>query len=432
MASLGIIQTTVSTLTATSSTSFVEVVESDALESGKTYYVMCQALCKGSNASQVFEWRLVDRTNGDSVISNSTLIREQNTLLNLQSYSYVGKFTTGSDGGGLAFEQKVPNASFTATTKFVSMLIFDISNLSVNDWFYANDQVSTTLTDSFVDFASFRSTGNLTANDTWLVFGWSSFDMNNTSQNTEMQLLHNESGIDITTLGSFEGEDLTEALGFSIARAFVVAGTGVATWKIQARDDSLVALRNSHSESTVFGLRMNAFENFATNYTADSQTTSVDFVELATNNLTPDSSGDIVAIGYSGFDAGAINKVCYSRIQVEGTTSPNTVPDTVTCATSNDGSDIIPILYVTKYDGVADTEKTIDFDGKKTSSENYGFINSTLAQFSSKIMAVAPIVFSDVASETYNSGDTASESFNSGDTASESFNSGDVASEVNP
>tara|TARA_R100001530_G_scaffold133225_1_gene106383 strand:- start:231 stop:1499 length:1269 start_codon:yes stop_codon:yes gene_type:complete len=422
MASLGIIQATVSSTASTNSTSFVEVVESDALESGKTYYVICQALCKGDDAAQLFEWRLVDRTNSDSVISNSTLIREQNASLEGQSYSYVGKFTAGSDGGGLAFEQRVQDGSYTASTEFLSMLIFDISNLSVNDWFYASDRTPTTLTNSFVDFASFSSTGNLTASDTWLVFGWASFDMNSVSYNTEMRWLYNESGVDITTLGSFEGEDLTETLGFSIARAIGVAGTGVATWKIQARDDSTSGVRNAHAESTVFGLRMNAFENFATNYTADSQTTSTAFVQLATNNLTPDSSGDIVAIGYSGFDAAATNRPGYSRIQVAGATSPNTVPDTSACAASNDGSDIIPTLYITKYDGVEDTEKTVDFDGRKTSPANYGFINSTLAQFSSKIMAVAPIVFSDVASETYNSGDA----------ASESFNSGDVASEVNP
>jgi hypothetical protein len=380
----------------------------------------------------VFEWRLVDRTNSDSVISNSTLIREQNASGEGQSYSYVGKFTAGSDGGGLAFEQRVQNGSYTASTEFLSMLIFDISNLSVNDWFYANDKNTTTMTNSFVDFASFTSSWSLTENDTWLVFGWASFDMNSVSYNTEMQLLYNESGVDITTLGSFEGEDLTETLGFSIARATSVAGTGVSTWKIQARDDSTSGVRNAHSESTVFGLRMNAFENFVTNYTADSQTTSTVFVQLATNNLTPDSSGDIVAIGYSGFDAAATNRPGYSRIQVEGTTSPNTVPDTVACAASNDGSDIIPTLYVTKYDGIRDTEKTIDFDGRKTSSANYGFINSTLAQFSSEILAVAPIIYSDVASETYNGGDVAAETHNSGDAASESFNSGDVASEVNP
>jgi hypothetical protein len=122
MASIGIIHKTVSAEVASTSTSFAEVAETDALVSGKTYYVICHGLVEGSSNSGVFQWRLVDRTNSDAVLSNSTQIREVSVANATQGYFYVGKFTAGSGGGGLAFEQQsIAGIGQAVRTQYLSL-----------------------------------------------------------------------------------------------------------------------------------------------------------------------------------------------------------------------------------------------------------------------------------------------------------------------
>ena len=428
MASIGVIQTTVSAEVSSTSTSFTEVTESEALVSGKTYYVICHGLIEGSSNSSVFQWRLVDRTNSDAVISNSTQIREvtQNNIT--QSYYYVGRFTAGSGGGGLAFEQK---SSFlqTVRTQYLSMVLLDIDNLASGDYFYSNDTTTTALTNSFQDFAE-KEKGLITASDNWLVFGWQATQIDEIANNTEIKLNCSDGTTDVP-LVSFEGEDLTEQLNCWICRGYTIATGGSVTWKIQSRCDGSPATNNNHLESTVFGLRLSAFENTNFSYGASNLTTATTFQNLHTKAFTPDSTGDVIAVGFSAFDADSTNRKSLQRVQVDGTTSPNTQPDTEYACNSNDFSDVLPLGYVTKYAGVADTAKTITLDAKKESSANYGWLTYTFAQFTAKIKDTA-LNYSAVAVGTYNSGDVASQTFALGNVASQTFASGDVASEIKP
>ena len=151
MATIGVIETTVSAEVTSTSTSFTQVVESSALTSGTTYYIVCHALVDGNASNDVFEWQLVDSTNSDAILSNSTLKREPHSIDTSQSYCFVGRITAGSDGGGIAFEQRTVNAIRTVRTQYLSMLIFDVSNLESSDFFYANDSTSATHTTSYVD-----------------------------------------------------------------------------------------------------------------------------------------------------------------------------------------------------------------------------------------------------------------------------------------
>ena len=135
MTSIGIIQATVSSTVSTTGTTYAEVVESDALTNGTTYYVVCHAIVEGNSSSLTFEWRLVDRTNSDAVLSNSTVTREPTQSGTPQSYYFVGKFTAGSDGGGLAFEQRSATSPLNiARTQYVSMMIFDLFGAAIISW----------------------------------------------------------------------------------------------------------------------------------------------------------------------------------------------------------------------------------------------------------------------------------------------------------
>ena len=432
MASIGVIHTTVSSEVESTSNLFSEVVESSALVDGTTYYVICHGLCEGSASSAVFEWRLVDKTNGDAVLSNSTLKREPSGADTCQSYSFIGRFTAGSDGGGLAFEQKAPTAK-TIRTQYLSLLLLDVSNLDSADYFYANDTTSATHTATYADRASL-TVAEPESGDTYLMFGWVATDTNKVSINALMRMQVTQ-GVDPVRNYpeiSYEGEDLSEVLNWWVCRPYTMSSSS-AEFTIQTKDDDDSGDDNTYLESTIFGLRLDAFEKFDSAYTeALSTTTSTSFVELESFSLTPDSTDDVIVSACSVFDPNGTNRSSFERVQVGGTTKPNAVPDTESNARSNDSTDLLAMPYITRYDGVADTAQTIDLDVKKEVANDIGWLNYSLTAFSTTIASTAPINYSAVATQTFASGDVASASYNSGDVASETFNSGDVASEVNP
>ena len=431
MASIGTIHTTVSSEVASTATLFSDVVESSALVSGTTYHVVCHALCEASSDRRLFEWRLVDKTNSDTVLSNSTMKRNPATADSTQSYSFVGKFTAGSDGGGLTFQQK-SSATQTVRTQYLSMILFDLSNLESSDYFYANDTTAASQSGLFVDRASL-TVSTPTSGDTYLMFGWLATDVNNTAINSEMRMRVTASGeTDIEKpFISYEGADSSEVLNSWICRPYTMTDTAT-TFTVQTRDDNAAGVVNEYLESTIFGLRLNAFENFSQRYTdGETTTTSTDWYEVSNISITPTASGDVNVFADAVFRPQNALYYSYERLQVDGTTSPNAIPDSEINAKSADSTDYLSLPYVTQYSGVKATSATIDLDVKKNNAADVGWLNTSISAFTSALVPL-PIVYSSVASQAYNSGDVAAQTHNSGDAASESFNSGDVASEVNP
>ena len=423
MTSIGIIQATVSSTVSTTGTTFAEVVESDALTSGTVYYAVCHAIVEGNSSSLTFEWRLVDRTNSDTVLSNSTVTREPTQNGIPQSYYFVGKFT-GSSGGGLAFEQRSATSALNiARTQYVSMMIFDLSNLQTNDYSFANLRQTTTLSNStFADFAQTAITFPQ-EDEIWHVWAWQATAMNNTSDSARVRLHQTNGASNITTPEiQFEGEDLTEVLGNFMSRPYTMTSSPSSTWTVQSRDSGTAgAGQNQHLESTVFAIRLNAFRDFSSSYTdAETRSTSADWIELKTSEFTPTHAGDVVVSAYSTYNPDGSTRKSYQRLQVDGTTSPNAQPDTEYSANANDPTDELPLGYITKYTGASGTAATIDYDVKYNSAVEKGWQQFSLVAFTIELKQ--PFNFSAVALDTYNSGDR----------ASETFAAGDVAAEVNP
>ena len=168
MPSISTIYTTLDSTITNSTTSFAEVVESSALVDGTEYHVICYGLIEASTNSNTYEWRLVDRTNSDAVLSDSTIIREPTQAARSQTYAYLGKITAGSDGGGIALEQRAVSAATNCSTHFVSMLLLDLDNLASTDCFFANDQTVATHTTAFAKrFTRCFSTTLSTRASTW-------------------------------------------------------------------------------------------------------------------------------------------------------------------------------------------------------------------------------------------------------------------------
>ena len=431
MPSLGLIHTTVDSTVTSTSTSFTEVAESSALTDGTDYYIIATGLVEGSSNSKVFEWQLVDRTSGDAVLTNSTVKREPNTADKCQSYSFVGKITAGRDGGGLAFEQKAASAS-TVRTQYLSILILDLSSLAATDFFYATDDTVADHTTTLADRVTHTLTSRVDG-ETWLVFGWVATAMDNVGRSAEA-LLYYEQGASNSSepLMLYEGEDNTEQLSAWVCRPYSFTSDTNVTWKIQSRDDQTCSgCQNDYLGSTLLGLRLAAFANSESGYaSADQDTTSTDFVQIATETLTPDAAGSVIAVGSAIFDAGDAWRGTYLRLQVDGTTSPNAQPDSETSAVANDPTDQLAIQYATSYTGEAATAAVIDLDAKKTNGASYGWEMVSLAAFTTELFGI--VTFSSVAAEAYTSGSKASQSHDAGTVADQTHDAGAVASEARP
>mgnify|MGYP003153473849 CR=1 FL=1 len=111
-------------------------------------------------------------------------------------------------------------------------------------------------------------------------------------------------------------------------------------------------------------------------------------------------------------------------------TIPNGQPDTNYACVANDGTDVLPMGYITKYGSSPASVPSIDLEVKKDSTADIGWKQYTLAMFSTEIKPA--INYSSVPGQTYNSGDVAGQTNNSGDVAGQTHNSGDVAAEVTP
>ena len=391
MAEIGVIHTTLGSTETTNSSSFVEVIESADLVDGTTYHIVCHAITRGPDNANVFDWRLYDRTNNE-VITESLVKREMTQANKPQSYYYVGRITAGDRGGGIAFEQKSDGVQ-TLYTDFVSMMIFDLSVMNESDYFYAEDTTAAQHTTSLVDRASVTNANPL-ADDEYLVWTWGSFLVDSVNGSAEMVLNCTEpASTGDEPLMLFEGEDLTEQLGWMFCRHYTYGGSNSSiTWKVQTRDDTIAsgrATQTDYAASTIFGLRLNAFENFFGNYTSSLLlTTTTGWKQLDTSGFKTDNDSDVVVSAAAMFDGTTTLKRSGARIQLDGTTSPNNVPNTKLSCNTNDATDRLPLSYITKYSATADSSTTIDLDCKKPSGANIGWDQYTLAGFTTRLAIV--------------------------------------------
>jgi len=383
-----------SEVASTDSSAFTEVVESSDLVAGKTYHVICNALIEGSHNGSVFEFRLYDTTNGAEV-ADSKILREVHTANETQSYHFVGSFTAGASGGGLAFQQKAA-ASKTVRTQSVSMIIMDLSGMRPTDYFLESDSTQAQHTDSYVDRVT-KTVDKTKAGDQWMVFAWGSFSMDSTSKTTAMTLSYTNGGsTEAEPETVFEGEDLTEILAFSISRTFTIGTTGTSVWKMQSKDPVLHASTpNDYEAGALFGLRLNAFADFSVDYdTGGTVWIADEFQEAASVSHTPSQAGGNIVLATCIADPDSRgNRGFLARIQVDGTSSPNAVGDTQLNTNTYDATSMPSILVTSTYTGARGVTNTIDLDCKRSVTGDTQLVkDKNLVSFSAELNYDSPTV----------------------------------------
>ena len=361
----------------------------------------------------------------------------------------MGRVTAGSDGGGIAFEQKssAEGGTNTLSTQYLSLMLLDLSNLASTDYFFTTDNTQTYLTDEFQSFASITPSG-LVDDDDWLVFGFQNTLVNlwGLIANAQTRMVWDDA-----SSGSqgkpdhayeprieYEMEDEDEEVFHSWVRAYTIRNSIDTSFTIQCRMEAThpAAEQPKHRNSTLFGLRLSAFENYASSFTSEeTPTTDIDWHTLESISFTPDSTGDVLVFGTSLFEQIGSPRQSFQAIELEqggfSSTIPNSRPASYSSVVDYDDNDILPQFYVAKYSGVKQSSATLDLNTKQANEGGTAHCDQyTLAMMTTKINT--PHVFYAVALDTYNSGDVASQTFASGDVANDTYTSGDVASEVNP
>ena len=421
---LGYVHTTLGTVTSNGTDTFAEVVESASLKASNDYYIICHAIIEGSDSNELFEWRLIDRTNGDAVLQDSTMIKEPAQGTVTESYNYVGKVTTGTDGGGIEFQQRTQNTDETAKTRFVSMLLIDGSYLDAGDYVYKEDTRNVTLNNLAQQSLVQTDATTYTVGDKWAIFGCVGLEVDGTGHNSEirMNIESDSASVATTPFMSFEGEDTSEYALWAMMRPYTIAHEDT-IFELEGKQDSASGTANQKTYGSIFALNLSNFEDSYSSYSdTDTTTTSTGWQELDTTNFSPTTSGDVLVFGCAIADLDSTNRKSYARLQLDGTTSPNTQPDSYYGCNTRDSSSELPLLYLTSYSSTAGSAVQIDFDVKKESSADYGWDDYSLVAFSTWKVDEAPINYSAVAVSTYTSGSV----------AGSTYNSGSVASEVNP
>ena len=307
------------------------------------------------------------------------------------------------------------------------MLLLEMSDMDSGDYFLATEQNNSQVQEYAVDRVSHTITG-VEEDDEWLVFAWTMYWMNNNTTSLTSRLMCDDADTTEPEI-TFEGEDTDEELGWWWCRSYVMSGDNSSVeWKIQDQREAGVGAHYC-KRTTLFGIKLSSLADSYQSYTASGRNpTDTDFFELETTNFTTTSAGDVVIVASSIFDAGGTNRKAGQRIQLDGTTIPNTQPDDENFLNSNDATDELPLSYVTLIDDAKrDHTYQIDYDVRSSlGTSAVEFEDYTLAVFGTTTF-IFPIIYSAVAKQVYTSGDVASETFGSGSKATQGFASGDVA-----
>lgn len=387
MAKIGIIHTEVSSDTEQTAASFAEVIESEALEEGKTYYVICQALVEADSKTETVEFKLVDKTNSDTLLAGSHCIKEFVQTGYCETYSWLGKFTVGSSGGGVSFQQKGTGTS-AVRTHYLSMLFLDLTNMNPEDYFFAADTTAATHTITLADRVT-HSIPKPPANQEWLIFGFVEYDVNSIADRTEALLFMDDGGGTYNTpLCQTEGENNTEITQLWMSRTYNVSGDGITTWKMQSRDVTTATTQAGYVSSKLFGLNLDAFTSSSSSYTDAAQTTtSTSFQTIETITIHPDDTDNVIVGGNSIFAGLATTRKSREVITVDGAYVPNSVPFSEYAINMYDNDALPPTPYIGTYSVTAPTtSNTINLDVKKNTSSDIGWQNSNLWAFGTALV----------------------------------------------
>jgi len=189
--------------------------------------------------------------------------------------------------------------------------------------------------------------------------------------------------------------DLTDVLNHMFTRTFTVGTSGEIIWNLQSSDPDIhSSTPNDYEACALFGLRLNAFADFESVYTSGANNhTDTNFEEEATVSITPSQAGPVIVAGSVLHNSERHTRGFISRVQVDGSTTPNAVPDSQRAHTCNGNAAVLSSPNISSFTGARGVANTIDLDSKQTTGlASADVTNRSLVAFSTELDYDSPTV----------------------------------------
>ena len=420
MTAVAVYSETIASAATTDSTSYVDVTDAmTGLSASTKYLVIVHAIVGGDSAAKTFGWQLVQRgALSDVVAANSEMIREPASATKTSGYAWAGIITTESvaPDDGFVFQHKAVSSG-TATTEYVTVTAIELTKLTDKDDYFVTENTSAaTHTTTLASRASYEIAAAYAKDETWMILGFIEIDGNNTSISSEIVLREQLGDAAETDLYNVlaEYEDTTEKCQFLLTYAKAYTVDESATYTLYSRDDGSLASFNEYKASTIIGLRLSAFEQYAIHYTSTPVLDNpASFNDRFTGTITPDTTGIVVYLSTMIAKLVATGRSAFERLQVDDVSVPNALLEAQEAATAYDSWDTLPMNIVTAEAVTADTGYDYALQFKETYAA-VGVNSSALVAFSTELSAILPITYSAVARESFVAGNAASETFHAG------------------
>ena len=348
--------------TVTGSTSYTTITSTDTLTSGNKYAIFVNSQFGGNDTSFLFGIRV--KSEGDTLLG-STRVREMNSVVHEQSYSYMTMIT--SDGSSVDIQIKTFNASKTARVEASTILCIDITDLTEGlHYNFSENETEATHTSSYVEQNALNIPTSYDTEGDWLVVSHVETDINDNtiSNKSRVNLSGTLSGL--SPLISQEGEDTAEFTSEYMQNIISVPSPAVDLSLLGGVTDSIVSLETSdefdttnnnvYKSSRIFALKLSVFDyaDSATNNTLVNVSTPGSFEEaLKISKFNPpETSQEVIIMGYTSFIAGNTNKHIHTDITIAGRESLPGYGDNV-MHRSFDAEDELPTSIISLESSIA-------------------------------------------------------------------------------
>jgi|19_taG_2_1085344.scaffolds.fasta_scaffold05740_2 hypothetical protein len=348
--------------TVTGSTSYTTITSTDNLTSGNKYAIFVNSQFGGNHTSFLFGIRV--KSGGDALLG-STRVREMNSVVHEQSYSYMTMIT--SDGSPIDIQIKTFNATKTARVEVSTILCIDITDLTEGlHYNFSENETESTHTSSYVEQNALNIPTSYGTEGDWIVISHVETDVNDNtiSNKSRVRLSGTLSGL--SPLISQEGEDTAEFTSEYMQNVISVPSPAVDLSLLGAVTDSIVSLEtadefdttnnNVYKSSRMFALKLSVFDyaDSVTNNTLVNVSTPGSFEEaLKISKFNPpETSQEVIIMGYTSFIAGNINKHIHTDITIAGSESLLGYGDNV-MHRSFDAEDELPTSIISLESSIA-------------------------------------------------------------------------------
>lgn len=374
----------------TTSSTFQDLVSEPStsfVATGK-YLLTVSASFGGSDVNALFE---VQCRHASTVFPGSLAILEPRDSIATRKHGYHFStvFTQPATAESIDVQFRSQNGTATARVEDITLswIRLDADLTENTDWFFAEDDDEAspvTLTTSFVAFASTTFTPD-NNNDDWLVIGCIRVHTNNNSKNYGFRASAGGPRAD------YEGEDLAGRDVKFVSRVSTLADSSQ-TISVEALQESDAGTDHEHMFSSIFVLRLNAFEEhhfeWLTANLAD-ETTYTEIAGGANLAFTPTTAGDFWILGSGIWYRGSGNNTHTGiRIQSSGTTIPAGFNESNFRCNANDADDRLAFNHQVIVN-LAASAQDIDVDAKAAGTVDGDWAQRLAVAFSMELVAAA-------------------------------------------